>query len=256
MILLEEFDPDSPEIIRPGKFRNPDFRIPETAVSCFTYDIFKELLRTGEFETTPSFYTRGTGHPVYTGVYKGKFLACYLAPVGAPACTAVLEEIYAAGIGKVIIFGTCGVLDRSISDGTVIIPDCALRDEGTSYHYAPPSDEIRIDDRYREEFQQLLEERNIPWITGKVWTTDAIYRETRKKAEKRRQQGCICVDMECAALTAAAQFRGKELFPFFYAADNLDAETWDPRSLSPEKKKSRKKLLAETAVELATLITE
>ena len=195
------------------------------------------------------------GSRVYFGKYKGKELAFYLSPVGAPACAAALDDLYAMGAEKVIVFGTCGVLERTIPDGSVIIPDCAVRDEGTSYHYAPPSDEILLSQTYRNLFISLLDQNEIPHLTGKVWTTDAVYRETRKKVERRRQQGCICVEMECSALAAVSQFRKKELFQFFYAADNLDAESWEPRSLSTSKRRERKNKIAELAAELAITIT-
>ena len=256
MVILEEFDPDHSAIIDPPHVSFPDGFFPDTAISCFTPGMFRTLLLdicggSGQ----PAVFTTGIGRPVYFGIYKGKKLAFYQSPVGAPACAAVLEDIYAMGAGKVIVFGTCGVLDRNIPDGSVIIPDSALRDEGISYHYIPPSDEILLTQKYRDTFVSLLNREEIPYTSGKVWTTDAVYRETRKKTEQRRRQGCICVDMECSALAAVARFREKELFQFFYAADNLDAESWEPRSLSSERKKERKKKIAELAAELAVLIS-
>ena len=86
---------------------------------------------------------------------------------------------------------------------------------------------------------------------GTVWTTDAPYRETRNKVLKRKEQGCICVDMECASINAVAKFRGKELFQFFYAADNLDAAKWDKRSLGNIDRLSEKEKIVYLALELA-----
>ena len=255
-MILEEFDPDRTAIVEPPKGFLPDGPFPDTAVSCFTQGMLHTLLvEICGGDGRPATYTSGIGSPVYFSIYKGKKLAVFRSPVGAPACAAVLEDIYAMGIGKVVLFGTCGVLDRNIPDGSVIIPDSAIRDEGTSYHYAPPSDEIVLTQKYRDRFISLLEQGGIPHTSGKVWTTDAIYRETRAKAARRRQQGCICVDMECSALAAVSQFREKELFQFFYAADNLDADTWEPRSLSSQRKKSRKKKIAQLALELAADIS-
>lgn len=257
MVILEAFDPDRSAIINPLSGDLPEELIPDTAISCFTAGMFRTLVRdicggSGQ----PAAYSAGMGRPIYFSEYKGKKLAFYLSPVGAPACAAALEDIYAMGVKKVILFGTCGVLDRTIPDGSVIIPDSAVRDEGTSYHYAPPSDEITISPKYREAFLAQLKENDISFTIGKVWTTDAVYRETRAKTEKRRQQGCICVDMECSALAAVSQFRNRELFQFFYAADNLDADIWEPRSLSSEKRKDRKKQIATLAVELAVRISD
>lgn len=90
---------------------------------------------------------------------------------------------------------------------------------------------------------------------GKVWTTDAFYRETRAKVALRKAQGCVCVDMECSALMALAQFRGIDVFEFFYAGDNLDREQWDPRSLFTHAKLDEKDRAAYLALELARKIT-
>ncbi|MBO5228427.1 MAG: hypothetical protein J6B39_05485 [Lachnospiraceae bacterium] len=104
------------------------------------------------------------------------------------------------------------------------------------------------------EFIELLKEVGCTYRVGKVWTTDAFYRETRAKVARRKEQGCICVDMECSAVTAVAQFRGKEIFQFFQAADNLDGEVWDKRSLSSSVKFEEKDYAAWLALELAARI--
>ena len=84
------------------------------------------------------------------------------------------------------------MLDKNIEDCSIIIPNAAVRDEGLSYHYAPPSDEIEVNLKYISEFTALLDEVKCSYRIGKTWTTDAIYRETRKKMERRRRQGCLC----------------------------------------------------------------
>lgn len=153
-----------------------------------------------------------------------------------------------------IIFGTCGVLDRSIEDCSIIIPNRAVRDEGTSYHYAPTADEIEVNQKYMDVFTDMLYELHVKYIVGKTWTTDALYRETPAKVKRRKEQGCICVDMECSADAAVAQFRKKDLIQFFYAADNLDSEEWDVRSLSNHSRLEEKDRIAMIALELATRI--
>lgn len=142
----------------------------------------------------------------------------------------------------------------------------AVRDEGTSYHYAPASDEIEVNKTIskdgitvpsiKDTFIALLEETGIRYTIGKVWTTDAMYRETREKMEARKKAGCVAVDMECSALAAVAQFRGKNVFSFFYAADNLDTDEWDSRSLGNYDKIEEKDVIAELAIHLADRITQ
>lgn len=64
---------------------------------------------------------------------------------------------------------------------------------------------------------------------GKTWTTDAIYRETVRNMEKRKQDGCISVEMECAGIQAMCNFRNLEFYSFFTSGDLLDAPEWDSR---------------------------
>ena len=77
--------------------------------------------------------------------------------------------------------------------------------------------------------QQTLDERNITYVIGKTWTTDAIYRETPAKIARRRAEGCITVDMEAAAFFAVAQFRGVTFGQILYGGDDLSGEVWDQR---------------------------
>lgn len=95
-----------------------------------------------------------------------------------------------------IVFGTCGVLDREIEDCSILIPNRAVRDEGTSYHYAPAENEIEVNGNYLRLFTDLLDAMNIHYTVGKVWTTDAFYRETVEKVKRRQEQGCRTVGCE------------------------------------------------------------
>ena len=189
--------------------------------------------------------------PVYRAVYKGMPIALFILDVGAPVSVGMLEEVFQMGVQKVVIFGTCGVLDSRIEDCSIIIPDRVLRDEGTSYHYAPPSDEIEVNQKSMKMFTELLDELHVKYTVGKTWTTDSFYRETPEKVKRRKAAGCICVDMECSANAAVCDFRGKKLLQFFYAADNLDAEEWDSRSLANHSRMEDKNRIAAIALEAA-----
>ena len=180
----------------------------------------------------------------------------YKARLGAPACVGSFEDLIPMGAKRIILLGNCGVLDKSIEDCGIIIPTRAIRDEGTSYHYATPSDYIDVNRKYIPEFIEVLEEFGYPYMMGTTWTTDAFYRETRGKIAKRKQMGAICVEMECSAVQAMCDFRGGEFFQFLYAGDNLDHSTWDPRSLSGTSRLEDKEKIALLAFELACKIEE
>lgn len=77
-------------------------------------------------------------------------------------------------------------------------------------------------------------ETKVPFITGKTWTTDAIFRETVNKAEKLRGEGCIAVEMECAGVQAVCQSKGFGLYNFLFASDHLGETEWTNRLLGTE----------------------
>ena len=255
-MLLNEFDPTETAIFSPSMVFEPIPGMPRVAVSCFsfvTFDrmlaLFPDAIQIAELKCACQRF------PVYKVRYKDVELALYMSAVGAPPCVGSQEEIYALGAECLVLFGTCGVLDREIADCAVILPTSALRDEGTSYHYAPPSDEIEVNVRYGQLFLEMMEELHLPCVTGKTWTTDSMYRETREKTARRKAAGCVCVDMECASVAAVAQFRKKEVLQFFYAADNLDSAEWDERSLSNFANLEEKDRIALIALEAARRIT-
>ena len=254
-MLLHEFDPADTPIFTPEMVFKPVQGMPKVAVSCFSSVTFDRMLALfPDAEPIAELKTASQRYPVYRVRYRDVELALYMSAVGAPVCVGQQEELYALGVECPVIFGTCGVLDRNIADCAVILPTSALRDEGTSYHYAPPGDEIAVNVHHGQLFLDLMAEMKLPCVTGKCWTTDSMYRETREKTARRKADGCVCVDMECASVAAVAQFRGKEALHFFYAADNLDGAEWDERSLSNFANLDEKDRIAMIALEAARRI--
>ena len=228
-MLLEEFERETNAIINPDMCVEKIENFPEVTISCFSWKLFDSVLATFDAKKITEIHSATGLNPVYEVEYKGKRFALYHSLVGEPICVAQYEELMAMGSKRLILLGNCGVLDKTIEDCGIIIPTAALRDEGTSFHYAAPGDMIEVNKKYRDIFKMVLTECGFEGVT---WTTDACYRETREKVNRRKEQGAICVEMECAGMQAVCDFRGTEFFQFFYAGDNLDHSSWDPRSLS------------------------
>lgn len=254
-MLLHQFDPNPVAIFNPTDVVEPIEGFPKVVVSCFARTTFQRMVDALDAVPIASVSCATVKSSVYKATYNGVEIGLFQSYVGSAGCIATLEDLFTLGAEKLVLFGTCGVLDRNINDCSVIIPTSALRDEGTSFHYAPPSDEIPVNPKYIDTFTAILDSHGCSYTMGKVWTTDAIYRETRDKANLRKADGCICVDMECSAVAAFAQFRKKEVFHFFYAADNLDHETWDRRSLANGSNLLEKDRIAQLALELAAAIS-
>ena len=99
-----------------------------------------------------------------------------------------------------------------------------------SYHYAEPTDYIKIE--YCDEVADILSEMNIPFVKGRVWTTDAICRETRNLCKKRFSEGCIAVEMELAGTQSVCSFHGWKLYNFLMTGDVLDQPEYNATGLS------------------------
>lgn len=253
-MLLEQFDPARHAVIDPDMVFKPIPDFPETVISIFSHQLFDAVLNfLGGRKITEGNDVDGAW-PIYEVTYNGKRFAYCKAHLGAPACAGRFEDVIAFGAKRIILLGNCGVLDRNIKDCGIIIPTAAIRDEGTSYHYAPPSDFITVNRKYREEFKTVCKQFGYPFVEGITWTTDAFYRETRDKVEARKKMGAIAVEMECAAVQAMCDFRGVEFFQFLYAGDNLDHSAWDPRSLAGFARLEDKEKIALLAFELGCRI--
>ena len=257
-IPLAEFDPDPTSMIDPVQLWASEPRVPKIFISCFAYHSFDRLKDSlQDVEELGVFKNANYWTPYYKATWQGMEIGLICAEVGAASCVGLFEDVFARGAETLILYGNCGVLDGSINDLAIILPTSAVRDEGTSFHYAPPSREIAVNVDYGDMFESMLKELGIPYHKGKCWTTDGFYRETAKKVQMRKDEGCICVDMEASAMAALASLRGKKVLHFFYAGDNLDTPEWDARSLSQlirlEDKDSAGRIALEAARRIAML---
>ncbi|MFI0451493.1 nucleoside phosphorylase [Actinomadura sp. 6N118] len=140
------------------------------------------------------------------------------------------EKAVAAGGRVFVACGGAGALQPDLDMGHVVVPDAAVRDEGTSYHYAPPAPTIHADPALVKAATGVLLDRGVPFTTGMTWTTDAPFRETKARVHARQQQGCVTVEMETAAFLAVAQFRGVKFCQYLYAGDDLSGRAWHHRN--------------------------
>ena len=143
-----------------------------------------------------------------------------LTPMDEETAVQVLEYLIAGGVTKIISVGSCGVLE-DIPENRFLIPVSALRDEGTSYHYLPPSREVEISKAGINAIESALSQKNIPYWEVKTWTTDGFYRETVEMVQYRKEEGCQVVEMECSALAACAKFRKVTWAMLLFSADTL-----------------------------------
>ena len=226
------FDDKSEPMITAGHNVQCLADFPSVAISCYSKKLLNAFLENNEHKLIGETHSASYEIPLYEIEMGGRRIALFCSQVGAPASVGVYEDFIAMGLDKLVLFGTCGVLNKDIKDCSIVIPLSSVREEGTSYHYAKASDEMPACPYFIEDFIKYLNGRGVSFVTGKNWTTDAPYRETKNKVEYFKNKGVISVDMEHSAMAACAEFYKKKLLHFFYAADNLDTDAWDKRSLS------------------------
>ncbi len=223
-----EYDPALEAVIEPARVVEP-IGAPECCVICFFQKVIRKLARQKRLTRISTRKSEAGAYPVYEMAFEGQRLAVFHPGVCAPLAAGLLDEIIPLGCRKFIACGGAGVLDRGIAVGHVVVPTSAVRDEGTSYHYLPPAREVMASPEGVAAIERTLRARNVPYVLGKTWTTDAIFRETPAKVQMRRAEGCLTVEMEAAAFFAVAQFRGVTFAQLLYGGDDVSGAEWDPR---------------------------
>ena len=241
-----EFDPDPQAILFP-QVDSIRGKLPEEAVLCFFQDVLQDHLRNGKLEIVGSLKSEIGLNPIYVTSLNNQWITVLHPGVGAALSAGFLERLIAAGVKKFIVCGGCGVLSEDLPVGHILIPESAIRDEGTSYHYLPPSRESYPSRGIVRKIIKTLQKMNVPYTKVKTWTTDGFYRETVAKRARRVQEGCSIVEMEAAALFAVAAFRHVELAMVCYAGDLVIPEKWDFREW--DKRGDSRTLLFEIALQ-------
>lgn len=227
-IPLVEGDHDRPGVIEPSAVVRPA-DVPRAAVVCFFQEVLGGLAAADGTSTVARLVAEHGTHPMLEISHRGERLAVFHPGVGAPLAAAFLEEAIALGVGAFVAVGGAGALTPDLPLGMPVVVDSAVRDEGTSYHYLPPERVVEADPAGVAALQATLADAGEAHRTGRTWTTDGVYRETRERVTRRVAEGCLTVEMEAAAFAAVARYRGVRFGQLLYAGDSLAGERWDSR---------------------------
>lgn len=231
LIPLLEFDGQSTEKINPAHFDSTPKNLPERCVIAFSKSSVAQIAEKYRARQISEIPSCTVNLPIYAIEQGGERVALVTGMLGSAGAAAQIEELCAGGVKKIVACGAAGTLTQNPL-GALVVPGCAVRDEGASFHYAPPSYEIEADADAVQSIAQTLQKLGLPHVTGKTWTTDAFYRETEEKIALRRAQGCITVEMECSAMIAAARFRGVKFGQILYCGDDLSGSGYDSRKFA------------------------
>ena len=218
--------PANEAIVNPIKGRNaPD---PGSLVlligTLSDFNLFSNFMELPDSQSRPLFISRM--HP-QTEHLPGVSLTGPI--VGAPYAVMILETLIAWGGRRFVFFGWCGAISPDVRIGDILIPSTAMIDEGTSKHYSDEDVSVsKPSSVITSRLKSALYEKVISFHEGPVWTTDAIFRETKDKVSRYQKQGALAVDMELSALFTVAKFRGVDIGGILVVSDELSSLQWRP----------------------------
>jgi uridine phosphorylase len=217
-------------VIEPADLYGRKRRIPERVVLCFFHEVLEALASEGKLTQITEIRAEGPSIPVYAaGRGRHRVTVCWPG-LTAPYAAIVLEDLIALGGRAFIACGGAGVLDGTLPVGSVILPNAALRGEGTSYSYQRRGRYSRPHPDAMRALRAVCREAGEPYRSGKIWTTDGIYRETPALIRRRIAEGCLAVEMEAAAFFAVARYREVVFGQLLYAGDDVSGDRWNHRN--------------------------
>ncbi len=219
-----------------------------TVVMTFFADLEKWLKTIGDYEIIGVLPGGEDEHPIYAS----NGLLFVVPFVGSPNAAGSMEELAALGVKNFIACGSAGLIDHTFDGKKMLVVESAVRDEGTSYHYAEADVLAETDKFLTKCIEQAMKTHNMNYEVGRAWTTDAIYRETEKLIKLRLKQKCVAVEMECATWCVVAKKLGLRFAQFLFFSDAVNGV--DDWSFFPEKyRKNLKMIMTEIAYESAKI---
>ena len=231
--ILENKHPSSPSVFLPSALlrearRQKDLPVADVPPVCILDpdgDIVRRLMNLGlatRFDAWPCYHT-----DLQTFSLGKETVGILGGAVGAPFAVLVAEELFACGCRILISLTSAGQILSSVTPPYFVVIDRALRDEGTSYHYAVSSEYSEADPRLVALAADALRKKGLQVIVGSTWTTDAPFRETAEAIESARSKGVLAVEMEAAALYAFARAKSASLLCLAHVTNTMGREGHD-----------------------------
>ncbi|HEY0838301.1 MAG TPA: nucleoside phosphorylase [Azospirillum sp.] len=214
-----EFTPES--LLREARRQKEleESPVPEVCVLDPDGDIVRHLQATGRARRDPAWVCYHS--ELYRFEQGGREYGIVGCAVGASYAVLVAEQMFASGCRLLISITSSGQITALRPPPYFILIERALRDEGTSYHYLPPSEYSEADAVLVELVSAGLSGIGEPVERGATWTTDAPFRETAAAIGSVRAKGILAVEMEAAALYAYARARRKPVLCFAHVTNQM-----------------------------------
>jgi purine-nucleoside phosphorylase/SAM-dependent methyltransferase len=196
-----------------------DCKVPEVCILDPDGDLVAYLLKTDQGTINKCWACYHT--KLYNVRQEGYEFAVLGCAVGSSFAVLVAEQLFASGCKMLISVTSAGILDPEKNNSKFILIEKALRDEGTSNHYLPPSESSSLNPVLQKNLLSYYRRTGINIETGISWTTDAPYRETQTAIDEAKKAKAICVEMEAAALYAFARAKNKTVICFAHITNTM-----------------------------------
>ena len=226
---LLEFDPELEAVLEPDHEKKINNFQPKLLFAFLTPDVIGDFLARHPHKKIGFFDCFEGETPIYEVDLDEEKITFCQAKIGAAAAVMLLDWLISYGVKQILAIGSAGCL-VDLPENYFLLPTRAIRDEGTSFHYMKPGTYIDLKSEFLTKTKKLLSQEGFKVEEVTTWTTDGFFRETVKKVKQAKELGASCVEMECAAMAACAQFRGVDFAQILFTADSLkDLENHDER---------------------------
>ncbi|MGO9684274.1 MAG: nucleoside phosphorylase [Beijerinckiaceae bacterium] len=232
-VILDNKNPSLPSVFRPTALlrearrqkRLPTVDVPAVCILDPDGDIVRRLRkdnRSQPFDGWPCYHTQ-------LDIFElaGQTVAIVGCAVGAPFAVLIAEELFASACRLLLSLTSAGQIVPAGPTPYFVIIDRALRDEGTSYHYAVPAEYGEADPALIALAADALRNRALRVVVGSTWTTDAPFRETREAIEVARARGILAVEMEASALYSFAAANKRHVLCFAHVTNTMGQAAQD-----------------------------
>lgn len=179
-------------------------------------DFLPERIKIGELQA---------GEDVH-GLYVYNDVVVTVPFVGNANASGTIEELHYLGIRNVLCAGSAGLIDENFDDEKLLVVSSAIRDEGGSYHYAPPEIFTYTDPKITDAIKKTFDDMGIGYEIGTTWTFDTFYKESEARIAKRKSQGAVAVEMECATFCVVAKHCNMRFGQFLFFSDKVSDKMW------------------------------
>jgi uridine phosphorylase len=231
--LLDNKNSSSPSVFQPAALLRearrqkglPRVDVPPVCILDPDGDMVRRLRKEGRakpFEGWPCYHTQLDAFEL-----AGQTAGIVGCAVGAPFAVLVAEELFESGCRLLLSVTSAGQIVPAGPTPYFVVIDRALRDEGTSYHYADAAEYGVADPQLVAMAVSGLKSAGLRIIVGPTWTTDAPFRETTEAIEAAKRRGILAVEMEAAALYAFAAARQANVLCIAHVTNSMGQAAQD-----------------------------